>query len=802
MDFKLKQNVEAARACIELARSARISLNNFLSTLLQFGFTSARYYDCAYDVTNNGHTLVLSAAAGMKSDKTNYRIKLSDSTYGKSGKEFTPVIGAANQPVSPQEEKWIDDLGLQGKQWVDVPIRIDNDLWGLLSCDWSQEKKALSEPDVVFLELMASQLAVGLVAELQQVTEQILDRMKHSKKRFSNEDELLDSAISELCASLNIAAVAVFEHRWECDELIKLYECVNPSLGGTKGGFPEVYSADCTYLTRQAWERPEYGYISNFDSALEHLPHLIERSSLDRHTTTLGPLTSVIYELIGSREPQYMIRAINRTDDKRLPLVLRHRKVLSSMCSFLDEEISYAVTKRRLTTIRRVSSGIVERVGDTPNTMNLIRAGLHEEGINNPVILCHTEDSGYLTYTLFQGPLFDSFKGPKNGSSLWSEDAFYSTVINKAQPEIQNITKFPEHRRPDHFLKHLFDNGIQWICCVPIVAARAKGILLNPLMPLDPRPVTGAKTRKAKMPASFVEMMETYATMIGSAIQSADSYLAAEGARHMVGHIGHEVNTPILTVIQKAIESLAVAKSVVPTDDEESRKQLQDARKEIHYWQTTINSSMDLARMVAQESRGHLQLNFVEYDLYRLLEDSIDYLASEMREQEPEGRVREFIIDLKPSCERLGRIVIDPFLVKQALVNLLRNAMKYSLPRVPKRPMIIEVHGQPQSKMAIIQIANWGLGIPPDEFESIFRPFIRGTIHDRIKAIRGMGLGLYISRRIVAGHEGRLFCRHSRSTLDDPKRIAAWEGFETMFEMRLPTGLTPGPCEHIWEAEV
>jgi signal transduction histidine kinase len=94
--------------------------------------------------------------------------------------------------------------------------------------------------------------------------------------------------------------------------------------------------------------------------------------------------------------------------------------------------------------------------------------------------------------------------------------------------------------------------------------------------------------------------------------------------------------------------------------------------------------------------------------------------------------------------------------------------------------------------MTIIQVENWGIGIPPDRLEEIFEPFVRGDVEDRIKAIRGMGLGLFLGRRIMSAHRGELFCLRSDPTLDDPRRTERLEGFQTIFELRLPVDLKEG----------
>jgi signal transduction histidine kinase len=129
-------------------------------------------------------------------------------------------------------------------------------------------------------------------------------------------------------------------------------------------------------------------------------------------------------------------------------------------------------------------------------------------------------------------------------------------------------------------------------------------------------------------------------------------------------------------------------------------------------------------------------------------------------------------------------------------LNVLRNALKYSLPRYPPEPMVVRVLGQPQSGMQIVQVENWGIGIPAEQLDEIFQPFVRGRVADSTKVIRGMGLGLSVAKRILAGHGGDILCRRSRPTLDDRGRTDRYEGFETVFEVQLPVGLQPGLARH------
>jgi len=113
----------------------------------------------------------------------------------------------------------------------------------------------------------------------------------------------------------------------------------------------------------------------------------------------------------------------------------------------------------------------------------------------------------------------------------------------------------------------------------------------------------------------------------------------------------------------------------------------------------------------------------------------------------------------------------DPRRFEQVLNNLLSNAVKYS----PSGSRVkLEISGEDDS--LVVSVTDEGPGIPPDLRDQLFRPFSRGkTGHEEIP---GVGLGLYVSRRIVEAHGGSI---DVRSVL----------GEGSTFTLKLPRGVEP-----------
>jgi len=110
---------------------------------------------------------------------------------------------------------------------------------------------------------------------------------------------------------------------------------------------------------------------------------------------------------------------------------------------------------------------------------------------------------------------------------------------------------------------------------------------------------------------------------------------------------------------------------------------------------------------------------------------------------------------------------LDPTLIRIALTNLIDNALKYS---DDERATVRVRHS---NGSLIIRVENSGQGIGPDEAEMMFSKFVRGKAVNNGRNVRGSGLGLFISRRIVEAHGGSV-------------RLAAGEVGTTVFEILIP----------------
>ena len=92
--------------------------------------------------------------------------------------------------------------------------------------------------------------------------------------------------------------------------------------------------------------------------------------------------------------------------------------------------------------------------------------------------------------------------------------------------------------------------------------------------------------------------------------------------------------------------------------------------------------------------------------------------------------------------------LVEPRRIERVLVNFLQNALKYSPPGSP-----IVVHLEAVDGMAVVSVSDQGPGLSPEEASFVFDKYRRTSTARRKE---GLGLGLYISRKIVEAHGGRI----------------------------------------------
>ncbi len=202
------------------------------------------------------------------------------------------------------------------------------------------------------------------------------------------------------------------------------------------------------------------------------------------------------------------------------------------------------------------------------------------------------------------------------------------------------------------------------------------------------------------------------------------------------------------------------------------RQLMYDVSHELRSPLARMNVALDLLhRRIGKDAA----LRHMETDLQRLSEmiarlltiaklDAANTLQSHVRVNLTD-LVSSIAVDAEfEAQERGNRVVVrpeadlvvlgDPNLLRSAVENVLRNAMRYTSPGSAVEVVLQATH-EINSKQAIIAVRDHGKGVPEDELTNIFKPFYRVT-DARASEFAGAGLGLAITERIVKLHEGSI----------------------------------------------
>ena len=232
-----------------------------------------------------------------------------------------------------------------------------------------------------------------------------------------------------------------------------------------------------------------------------------------------------------------------------------------------------------------------------------------------------------------------------------------------------------------------------------------------------------ASTRLAfdRAPTEVQELAQTCNTMISRLSAAWDQQ------RRFVSDVSHELRTP-LTLVQGYLQSTLRRGGNLT---EPQREGLEIASAEAERTIALLAELLDLARAEG----GHLR--------FQMELEPVDKLVQELVETQYGGnRVQVNLLAVKAWTDRNK--------LKQVLINLIDNALKYS---EADQPVLVVVRSQGNQAQVVVQ--DTGRGIPLSDLTKIFEPFYR-VDECRSRTTGGTGLGLAIVKKLVEGMGGRL----------------------------------------------
>lgn len=208
--------------------------------------------------------------------------------------------------------------------------------------------------------------------------------------------------------------------------------------------------------------------------------------------------------------------------------------------------------------------------------------------------------------------------------------------------------------------------------------------------------------------------------------------------KEFIGDISHELKTPIFA-IQGFLETLL---NGAMDDPEVNEVFLQKAMKNVYRLTYLTKDLMEISKL----ETGELKSNFQEIYLRDLVLDVVENLQYKSQKENVTIRVEEFDKNLQ--------VKVDRNQIKQVLINLLENAIKYNIENG-----FVEIGVKPYKKDSdkiLLYTRDSGIGIDPKDIPRVTERFFR-VDKSRSREKGGTGLGLSIVKHIIEAHGETLF---------------------------------------------
>jgi GAF domain-containing protein/anti-sigma regulatory factor (Ser/Thr protein kinase) len=352
-----------------------------------------------------------------------------------------------------------------------------------------------------------------------------------------------------------------------------------------------------------------------------------------------------------------------------------------------------------------------------------------------------------------------------DGGSIWEYDEareeFHLHATDRLPPELVDALRATPIRKGEGALGRLATTGepveirdiadertYQSRVREAILRGGYRSVLTVPL--LRESKILGALAVNRKSAGEFssqvIDLLKTFATQSALAIQNARLFREIEdksrqletASRHkseFLANMSHELRTPLNAIIGF---SEVLHERMFGEVNEKQAEYLSDILESGRHLLSLINDILDLSKIEA----GRMELEPSDFNLPSAIENTLTLVR--------ERAQRRGVALGRDVDEKLGTIRGDERKVKQVLLNLLSNALKFT----PEGGRI-DVHAEARDGVAQISVTDTGVGIAPEDQQTVFEEFRQ--VGSSSKKVEGTGLGLAISRKFIELHGGRIW---------------------------------------------
>jgi signal transduction histidine kinase len=233
----------------------------------------------------------------------------------------------------------------------------------------------------------------------------------------------------------------------------------------------------------------------------------------------------------------------------------------------------------------------------------------------------------------------------------------------------------------------------------------------------------------------FSATLATTGLVLAAAVREKER--AVDARDEFLGIASHELKTPITSLkLQIQMERRKLERTANPTA-EAHLGFTRGLERQANRLANIVEQLLDVSRM----GNHRIPLDLSEFDPAEMVRELTSRLAPDFAHAKNE-------LELRLQADLVCRW--DRFRIEQVLENLLSNAMKYA----PGKPIIV-VLAENGGEVEFV-VRDEGSGIPEEKQSHIFNRFVRVNSSPNIK---GLGLGLFISKQLVEAHGGRIWAR-------------------------------------------
>jgi signal transduction histidine kinase len=211
--------------------------------------------------------------------------------------------------------------------------------------------------------------------------------------------------------------------------------------------------------------------------------------------------------------------------------------------------------------------------------------------------------------------------------------------------------------------------------------------------------------------------------------------VASRHKSEFLANMSHELRTPLNAIIGF---SEVLTERMFGELNEKQTEYLKDIHASGQHLLSLINDILDLSKIEA----GRMELERTDFDVPAALDNALALVRERASRR---GITLGWKVD-----DRVGTIRGDERKVKQVLLNLLSNALKFT----PEGGRI-DLRVTRNQELVEVSVADTGVGIAPEDQAAIFEEFRQVGTAD--KKVEGTGLGLALSRRFVELHGGQIW---------------------------------------------